>query len=74
MKRRELIIAFAEIQGLIGEAMGLLDNDRSDSARGEARRKLDRALGLCVEATADDRPATPIELARFQAAHFKVKG
>jgi hypothetical protein len=71
--RRELIQALTEVQALVGEAEGLLRNDRDPLAREQGLKLLERATVLCVESTATDAPPKPVEMARFRTRRFRIR-
>ena len=54
--RRELLKVLAELQGLIGEAMGAHDNDRDPDAQLKVRRPLEKGFDLCIQAQSYDPP------------------
>lgn len=55
--RRELLKVIAELQGLIGEAIGAHDNDRDPDAQMKVRRPLEKGFNLCIQAQSFDPPS-----------------
>jgi hypothetical protein len=55
--RRDLLKVVAELQGLIGEAMGAHDNDRDPDAQLKVRQPLEKGFDLCIQAQSYDPPS-----------------
>lgn len=65
--RRELIAIIEQLQDHLGEALGLVDDDRSESAKSRLRAALMTAHGLCIESREHDPPRRGA-LAKLQRA------
>jgi hypothetical protein len=60
--RRALVVMIARIQNTIGEAMQA-NNDRNPNRADETAKALDRAHGLCIDATHYEIPVAEHEIA-----------
>lgn len=60
--RADLLDVIAHLQGLVGNAKGAAQNDRSPNRMAELISPLDRCFDLCVEALSFDPPRKPKQL------------